>query len=141
MFIGIAAVAAVVLPFFWRVNYFTLLVFGVGSALFVPLYIIPVTSVVFDLIGREKDGAENRVEYVVIREVGMNAGRIFGTLVFIAIVSRTSSPFAMNLMLFGFSLSPLLVWGLLLPWLKSPRVKKPNPAPEEENGSEPSPIG
>ncbi|MCL6459950.1 MAG: MFS transporter [Gorillibacterium sp.] len=124
MLIGVLAMALVILPFFWQIDYRTLLIFGVGTSLFIPLYFIPVTSVVFDLIGKEPDGAEKRVEYVVVREMGINFGRILGTLTFVVTVSLTNSPFALTLLLFLIGLSPLFVWLLLLPWLPSRQTEK-----------------
>ncbi|WJH34987.1 MFS transporter [Paenibacillus sp. CC-CFT747] len=56
MLLGILAMMGVVLPLFWRVSYGTLLLFGIGTALFIPLYTLPGTSVVFDWIGRQEDG-------------------------------------------------------------------------------------
>ncbi|WP_040950386.1 MFS transporter [Gorillibacterium massiliense] len=123
MLIGGAGMTAVVLPFFKQVSYGTLLFYGVGTALFLPLFFIPVTSVVFDLIGREQDGGANRVEYIVVREVAINAGRIIGTVVFIGVVSATTSSLATNLLLFGINLSTIAVWLLLIPWLGAKKGK------------------
>ncbi|MEF3306170.1 MFS transporter [Paenibacillus sp. GYB003] len=113
MLIGVVMMIAVILPFFWRVNYTTLLLFGIGTALFIPLYTVPMTSSVFDLIGQDRESAEHRVEYVVLRELGLNVGRMFGTLVFIVVVSWTTAPTAINWLLLGIGSSPLLAWALM----------------------------
>jgi YQGE family putative transporter len=113
MLIGVIMMIAVILPFFWKVNYTTLLLFGIGVALFIPLYIVPMTSSVFDIIGRDRESAEHRVEYVVLRELGLNFGRMFGTLAFILVVSWTTAPAAINWLLLGVGSSPLLAWALM----------------------------
>lgn len=110
MLIGTVMILAAIMPFFWRLDYFTLLVFGVGVALFIPLYIVPMTSSVFDLIGLDEESARQRVEFIVLRELALNAGRMLGTLIFIVVVSRTSAPLAMNLLLLGIGSSPLIAW-------------------------------
>ncbi|MDF2670805.1 MAG: transporter [Paenibacillus sp.] len=111
MLIGVTVMIAVIMPFFWSVSYTTLLLFGIGIALFMPLYTIPMTSSVFDIIGRDEQSASQRVEYVVMREAGLNIGRMLGTLTFILVISLTSSsPQALNWLLLGIGSSPLLAW-------------------------------
>lgn len=122
MLIGVLAIIVVIAPFFWKVNYMTLLLFGIGTALFIPLYTIPITSVVFDIIGRDEESAAHRVEYIVLRELGMNAGRLLGTLLFISVVAVTSSPMAINVLLLLIGSSPLVAWLFIRHWL-SPVVK------------------
>ncbi|MDF2724317.1 MAG: transporter [Paenibacillus sp.] len=113
MLVGVCAMISVILPFFWKVNYMTLLVFGIGTALFIPLYTVPMTSSVFDIIGQDRDSAEHRVEYVVLREIGLNVGRMVGTIAFIIVVSWTTAPMAMNILLLAIGSSPLLAWAFM----------------------------
>ncbi|MFB9750870.1 MFS transporter [Paenibacillus hodogayensis] len=113
MLVGVAAMIVVIVPFFWSVSYPTLLLFGIGTALFIPLFIVPMTSSVFDLIGRDRESAEHRVEYVVLRELGLNVGRMVGTIVFIAVVTRTTAPAAISWLLLGIGSSPLLAWAFM----------------------------
>ncbi|TVY07668.1 MFS transporter [Paenibacillus cremeus] len=110
MLLGACVMVLIILPFFWKVNFFTLLVFGVGAALFYPLYAIPMTSTVFDLIGGDEESAKKREEYIVMRELALNAGRILGTAVFITVISFTKAPGAMNWLLLGIGSSPLVAW-------------------------------
>jgi YQGE family putative transporter len=110
MLVGVAMMIAVILPFFWQVSYATLLMFGIGVALFMPLYTIPMTSSVFDIIGRDQDSAEHRVEYVVLRELGLNFGRMLGTIAFIIVVSWSTAPQVINWLLLGIGSSPLIAW-------------------------------
>ncbi|MFD2613701.1 MFS transporter [Paenibacillus gansuensis] len=110
MLIGAVMISAVILPFFWKVDYVTLLVFGIGTSLFMPLFSIPLTSSVFDTIGSSQKSAEERVEFIVLRELGLCMGRVFGTLVFIAVISWTTAPLIMNIMLLIIGSFPILTW-------------------------------
>lgn len=105
--IGSVMMVLIIVPFFWKVNFFTLLVFGIGAAVFYPLYAIPMTSIVFDLIGGDEESVKRREEYIVMRELALNAGRLLGTSLFIIVVSLTRSPVMMNWMLLIIGSSPL----------------------------------
>jgi YQGE family putative transporter len=117
MLIGVLMMIIVILPFFWRVSYTTLLFFGIGTALFIPLFTVPITSVVFDMIGKNDETANKRVEYIVLREIALNAGRILGTLIFIGVVSWSTQPLVMNILLLGIGSSPLVAWFFMKPAL------------------------
>jgi YQGE family putative transporter len=110
MGIGALMMVLVILPFFWQVSFTTLLVFGVGVGLFFPLYSIPITSSVFDLIGGHPESVQRREEYVVLRELALNVGRIFGTALFIMVAAWTSTPLAMNILLLAIGSTPLAAW-------------------------------
>ncbi|MDF2960098.1 MAG: transporter [Paenibacillus sp.] len=110
MLLGAVMIVLVVVPFFWKVSFTTLLLFGIGVGLFFPLYSIPMTSSVFDLIGGNADSVRHREEYIVLRELALNVGRILGSALFILVVSMTKSPLAMNLLLLGIGSSPLIAW-------------------------------
>lgn len=110
MLFGVIMMVLAILPLFWVVNYGTLLIFGIVAALFFPLYIIPMTSTVFDLIGQDEDSANHRVEFIVIRELALNAGRIIGTIIFIVVVSWKESVMTMNWLLLGIGSSPIIAW-------------------------------
>lgn len=110
MLIGAVLITAVIVPFFWKVNYMTLLLFGIGVSLFFPLYIIPMTSTVFDYIGHDEDSAAHRVEYVVLREESLNLGRMIGTLLFIIVVSISKKPIVLNSFLLIIGSMPIVSW-------------------------------
>lgn len=110
MLVGAVLMTLVILLFFWRVNYTTLLIFGIVVALAYPLYLIPMTSSVFDLIGQNNESAEHRVEYVVLRETALNSGRILGTIAFIAVVSVTTKPLHLAVLMLALGAAPLFSW-------------------------------
>jgi YQGE family putative transporter len=110
MLLGVIAMALVILPLFAGVRYATLLIFGVGTSLFIPLFTVPMTSSVFDLIGTSEESVKQRAEYVVLRELSLNAGRIAGMAVFIAVLSVSREPAVINWMLLIVGSSPLVSW-------------------------------
>ncbi|BBI32977.1 MFS transporter [Cohnella abietis] len=110
MLIGSILITIVIVPFFFGISYTTLLIFGIGVALFLPLYTIPMTSAVFDIIGKNEESARQRVEYIVMRELALNAGRIVGMVIFIVTLYISSAPTVINWMLLITGSSPLLSW-------------------------------
>jgi YQGE family putative transporter len=110
MLVGTIVITAVIIPFFSGISFVTLLIFGIGVALFIPLYTIPMTSAVFDLIGLDEDSVRQRVEYVVLRELALNAGRIIGMAMFLITLSFSQAPLAITCLLMLVGSSPLLSW-------------------------------
>jgi YQGE family putative transporter len=110
MLVGTIFITVVIVPFFFGVSFTTLLIFGIGASLFFPLYTIPMISAVFDLIGSDEDSARQRVEYVVIRELALNVGRITGMAIFIGTLYISREPLVINCMLLLVGSSPLLSW-------------------------------
>lgn len=117
MLFGVLMMILVIAPFFWRVNYMTLLIFGCGTALFSPLFMIPITSVVFDLIGHNAQSAEKRVEYIVLRELALCTGRMLGICVFLGVVTLSKQPLSINFLILGIGCAPLVAWFYIRPWL------------------------
>ncbi|RTE08714.1 MFS transporter [Paenibacillus whitsoniae] len=115
MLIGSVMVVAAILPFFWRMSYGTLLIFGIGSALFFPLYSVPMVSSVFDLIGADEESAKQREEYIVFRELSLNVGRVLGVLVFNLVISWSKAPLVINVLLLGIGSSTFFSW-LFMRW-------------------------
>ena len=52
-----------------------------------PLLLVPYISITYDVIGRGWKAAEMRVEYIVVREIYLNAGRIFSILLFLVMIN------------------------------------------------------
>ncbi|UVI28707.1 MFS transporter [Paenibacillus spongiae] len=111
MLIGAAAIGVFVLPLFWPMNYGTLLVFGIGTAIFMPLYTIPMTSVVFDMIGQSEESAKQREEFIVLREASLTIGRLLGLSCYLIILPYADkTPQAIPWLLFSIGLFPLIGW-------------------------------
>lgn len=110
MLVGALSITAAIIPFFVSINYTTLLIFGIVVSLLYPLYVIPITSVAFDAIGRTEHSAEHRVEYVIFRETGLNIGRIAGTAMFLVVVSTTASTQALTWFMMIIGAAPIFSW-------------------------------
>jgi YQGE family putative transporter len=87
--LGTVMLGIAILPFVFTASGWSMWVFGIGSALFYPFYMVPLTSTVFDLIGETEETARMRVEFVVARELALNLGRIAGILLFVAWVGSS----------------------------------------------------
>lgn len=110
MFIGAVMMLLVIIPLLWKVNYMTLLILGIGTSLFIPLYMLPAISISFDLMGANPKNAEKRVELVVVREISLMIGRITGLIVFILVLSLRRDPFTITLLLLVLGTSPIGTW-------------------------------
>ena len=68
-------------------SYFKLMVYAVLSSAAYPLLLVPYTSLTYDVIGRSWNAAEMRIEYIVVRELFLQLGRILSILFFIAAIT------------------------------------------------------
>ncbi|QSF46463.1 MFS transporter [Paenibacillus tianjinensis] len=113
MLAGGILLLAVIVPLVWKVSYGTLLVMGIGTALFMPLYMLPMTSISFDLMGESAESVSKRVELVVLRELSLMSGRILGMFAFIGVLSVNSSQMAIIVLLLVLGAAPLGSWIVL----------------------------
>ncbi|OBZ11838.1 MFS transporter [Bacillus sp. FJAT-27264] len=113
MLIGGVLLVGVITPLLWQVNYGTLLIMGIGTSLFIPLYMLPMTSTSFDLIGESEESVSNRVELVVLRELSLMSGRLLGILVFVGVLSVSRSPRTITVLLLVLGAAPLGSWLIL----------------------------
>lgn len=68
-----------------------------------PLVLVPFLSLTYDIIGKEKDGATHRVEYLVSRDFLLNGGRLCSVFIFIYFLSWNESFFYYPLVIVGAS--------------------------------------
>ncbi|NIK76126.1 YQGE family putative transporter [Paenibacillus castaneae] len=122
MLIGAVMIGAVILPLFWKVNFTTLLLFGIGTSLFMPLYVIPMTSSVFDLIGKSEESAREREEFIVLREAGLVIGRIIGLTSYLIVLPLNSSTTAITWLLFAVGVVPIAGWWFMRPFLEQQKT-------------------
>lgn len=71
----------------FELSYFRLLLYAALIAVAYPLLLVPYSSMTYDVIGRGWKAAEMRIEYIVVRELFLNLGRIFSILVFLGATS------------------------------------------------------
>lgn len=68
-------------------SYTKLLIYAGIIAIAYPLILVPYTSLTFDVIGKGWKAGEMRIEYIVVRELFLNLGRLLSVLLFIIGVS------------------------------------------------------
>ena len=86
LFGGILLYCAVLL-IVWDLSFVKLLIYGGMIALGYPLLLVPYISTTYDVIGSGWKAAEMRIEYIVVREVFLNSGRIVSILAFLGTVT------------------------------------------------------
>ena len=118
MLIGVIMISVVILPLFWKVTYATLIMFGIGTSLFMPLYIIPMTSRVFDLIGQSEESAREREEFIVLREIALVTGRVIGLTSYLIVLPQNHSTVAITWLLFAVGVVPIAGWWFIKPFLE-----------------------
>ncbi|MBT2643776.1 MFS transporter [Bacillus sp. ISL-41] len=82
---GIILFLAIFLIVF-QVSYFRLLLYAALIAVAYPLLLVPYASMTYDVIGRGWKAAEMRIEYIVVRELFLNLGRVASILLFLAAI-------------------------------------------------------
>ncbi|QOS77823.1 MFS transporter [Paenibacillus sp. JNUCC31] len=110
MFIGALLLFVVLIPLLWKVSYGTLLIMGIGSALSMPLYMLPMISAGFDLMGTSGENVEKRVELVVLRELCLMVGRLLGLALFIITVMNGPSLQTLTWLIVSLGSFPLIGW-------------------------------
>lgn len=76
-----------VLLIVWDVNFVKLLIYASMIAVAYPLLLVPYHSTTYDVIGTGWKAAEMRIEYIVVREIFLNLGRIVSILAFLVAVT------------------------------------------------------
>jgi MFS transporter, YQGE family, putative transporter len=108
--LGALMMGVACLPIVWDLKTWTLFVLGIGGALFSPLYLIPLTSTVFDVIGESRETARFRVEFVVARELSLNVGRVLSLILFLWWVKRAPSPEQLRWFVLAVGFVPIFTW-------------------------------
>ncbi|MDR0268803.1 MFS transporter [Paenibacillus sp.] len=119
MFAGALLLWIVIIPLLWNTGYGTFLIFGIGTAVFMPLYILPMTSSGFDIMGTNPETVEKRVELVVLRELSLMVGRFVGTLIFIIVLSISKTPMTITILMLALGAAPIAGWMFVRKLLKT----------------------
>lgn len=69
--------------FVFQAETWMLFLYGLLVGLAYPVYNVPFISLTYDIIGTANQARELRVEYVILREIFLNIGRIFAIVLFI----------------------------------------------------------
>ena len=110
MLTGSILLLVVLFPLLWKVTYGTLLFMGIGSAIAMPLYILPMISAGFDMMGTSGENVEKRVELVVLRELCLMTGRLFGLSVFMITVVNSPSTAMLVWLIIILGAFPFIGW-------------------------------
>ncbi|WP_034331812.1 MFS transporter [Bacillus sp. J37] len=68
-------------------TYQRLLIYGALIAIGYPMLLVPYMSLTYDVIGKAWSAAKARIEYIVVKEIFLNSGRIVSILGFIIAIS------------------------------------------------------
>lgn len=108
-----------VLLIVWDINYAKLLIYAAMIAVAYPILLVPYMSTTYDVIGTAWKAAEMRIEYIVVREIYINMGRIVSILSFLAAVTlfneKQSIPILLLFLGAGHSLIYLFVRRVQIP--------------------------
>lgn len=110
MLLGALMLSIAFLPPLLSLQYSSLLWLGVITSLFYPFFAGPLISTAFDVIGENMEKVTQRAEYIVMREFAFSAGRLGGTVLFLIVVTLTSSPRAIVILLLALNLMLLASW-------------------------------
>lgn len=79
---------------------FTLLIiYGISVSIAYPLLLVPYVSLTYDIIGKCRGIFEKRIEFIVVREFFLNAGRIVSILIFLIVINFLSEEKGIPLLL------------------------------------------
>ncbi|MBT2656672.1 MFS transporter [Bacillus sp. ISL-18] len=106
---GIILYASVML-IIWDLNFVKLLLYGGMIAIAYPLLFVPYSSTTYDVIGSGWKAAEMRIEYIVVREIYLNLGRIISILAFLAAVTWFNEEQSIPILLFFLGAGHLLIY-------------------------------
>jgi MFS transporter, YQGE family, putative transporter len=95
MHIGAVLMFTAILGLFFKIGFGTLLLYIVLDAVSTPFFIVPFSSAGFNVIDRNHE-EDLRIEYVINKEIVLNAGRIVSIVVLILLLSLMKSPRLLN---------------------------------------------
>ncbi|MBU5355669.1 MFS transporter [Paenibacillus barcinonensis] len=130
MFAGGLLLLVVLFPLLWKVTYGTLLFMGIGSAVAMPLYMLPMISAGFDMMGTSGENVEKRVELVVLRELCLMCGRLFGLTIFMITVVNSPSQQVLIWLIIALGAFPLIGWAFIHKLLLEPLAREVSKEPK-----------
>ncbi|MCH1624943.1 MFS transporter [Ferdinandcohnia quinoae] len=71
----------------FNITYTKLLIYGVLIGVAYPILLVPYNSLTYDVIGKGWKAGEMRIEYIVVRELFLNAGRVVSILLFLLAIT------------------------------------------------------
>lgn len=87
IFVGGIILYAAIFLIIWKVNFVKLMLYAAVIAIAYPILLVPYISTTYDVIGTGWKAAEMRIEYIVVREIFLNLGRIISILIFLGTIT------------------------------------------------------
>ena len=75
----------------WQENELSLWIFGIANSLFYPMISVPLTSISYNVIRSNPITAKRRIEFLTLREIPLNIGRVMGIAVLLIFLSKEVS--------------------------------------------------
>lgn len=94
----------------FNMNYLSLIIYAILIGVAHPLIHVPYVSMTYDVIGKARYAKELRVEYIVVRELFINIGRVTSILVFLLAVTIYSSDKIIPLLLIVFGTGHIFIY-------------------------------
>lgn len=95
MHVGAVFMFVAIFGLFFNISYGMLLLYILLDAVATPFFIVPFSSAGFNVINRSHD-EDLRIEYVINKEIVLNAGRIVSILALIVLLATMKSPRVLN---------------------------------------------
>ncbi|WP_432402032.1 MFS transporter [Wukongibacter sp. M2B1] len=92
---------------FTKISYTTLVIYMILDAIFLPFFIVPVSSASFNILSRSHE-EKMRTEYMINREFALNIGRIVSTSLLIIILTFVKNKRVLNYFLLFIGSSQLI---------------------------------
>lgn len=127
---GIILYGAVSLILF-HLTYPLLIAYAVVVAIAFPILLVPYTSLTFDVIGKSWKAAEMRIEYIVVRELFYNAGRVLSIVAFILLITFFDGKQAIPVLLAVLGAGHLAIYFCI----RSAQLKQTSPGGQKEKSS------
>ncbi|MCM8709832.1 MFS transporter [Clostridium sp. SYSU_GA19001] len=116
IFIGTMASFAAVWGIAYKVTYTTLFIYVVLDAIFLPFFLIQMSSSTFNVINRAHD-EDKRIEYLINKDIAINSGRSISAVILIALLSIFKNISILKVYLIFIGLAPVIA-GYFLSRLK-----------------------
>lgn len=94
----------------FNANYFLLMVYAIVIGIAYPIINVPYVSLTYDVIGKAWKAGELRIEYIVVRELFLNTGRIVSVLIFLLSIAIFDAERVIPIILVIFGAGHLVIY-------------------------------
>ncbi|WP_085991896.1 MFS transporter [Oceanobacillus senegalensis] len=91
-------------------SYFLLIVYAIIIGIAYPIINVPYVSLTYDVIGKAWKAGELRIEYIVVRELFLNSGRIVSVILFLIAVSLFNAEKVIPIILVLFGAGHVIIY-------------------------------